>query len=63
MYLQLSTTGPRHTILKAAQILRLLNNTDIDVNGIPYNLPFLCTTSNKPFKLFIHSFIHLFCIL
>jgi hypothetical protein len=23
--------------------LRLLTNTDIDVNGIPYNLTFLCT--------------------
>jgi len=49
MYLQLSTREPRYAILEVAQILRLLINIDIDVNRIPYNLTFICTTCNPPF--------------
>jgi len=57
MHLQLCTTEPRYIILyvaqkknlKAINNLLLLINIDINVNGIPYNLTFLCTTCNQPF--------------
>jgi hypothetical protein len=36
-------------------IFSLLINTDINVNGILYNLKFLCTIYNKPFYIFLYK--------
>ena len=37
--------------------LRLLTNIDIDVNGIPYNFTFLCSTSRNHFFKYCISFV------
>jgi hypothetical protein len=52
IYLQLSTvrTSIRVYHIIRSQNVRLLTNFNVDVNGIPFNLIFLCIAWKKPLK-------------